>query len=539
MLKTVLTLMLAQIFLGGLASAEPQEESKWTLEVTANRNWVSGPGAAQSYLATDRFFIGSDFSYRYNKTDEDKKFNFAFHGRSTDDPRIDRQTWSLTSLEMGWADAKSTFSAGDVMADFSPYSMSGSLKGLSYNVRTGTGQIGEVGQREYSFIYGVGYPRWDNFWGGYDVKAIRRAVQGFNVKQNVSEKATVGLSMVKSKDSGRIASWDELYENSVYSLNWDYRPQDGITLKGETARSYTKRSPSLTDPDENYQGCATNISLNADARHQKWLFEFQRVSPKFTSLLGYAITDQQMTKLRWTKNVSPDVSINAGVGYTHDKLDDTSTKSFRTSMYQPELSFTFNSPFRRDNAILDLGLRLDRRFGGGSSTADRSITAAYRDTFGKVDADLSMDYQFYDTAPYAAGIRNKNLAFNITLATSDNRGEYILRPTLNIGLSRSMDMLNHYDDRMFETSLGFGYQRPADNLSINWKFGVNQNLKQVTPDSSRWFTNFRIDAQPKYLKMLNQNATQYLEININSYKFDDKGNNFRETSLVSGVRVEF
>lgn len=525
---------MAQAVFAGPAWATVQEERKVTLEITANQNRVSGPGSAQSSLSLGGH-MASDFSYRYERTDGDKKFIFGLHGRSTDDRSVDSQTWSLSNLELGWSDAVRNFSVGDVMADFSTYSLTGAMKGASYSFRSGAGQ---TGQPEINLVYGVSYPRWENFWGGAGLQAIKRTLSGVNVRQQVSAKADVGVSVVKTSDSGRLADWDELFQNNVYALNWEFRPQEGLTFKGESAFSRTTKSPFAGSADERYSGHAYLLTMNKDGKRQKWFYEYEQVSPKFTTLLGSALADQERMKLKWANQLNPDLGLNVGIAWVRNKLDGSS-QPYRTDMYQPEIIFSFNAPFHRDNAALDLGLRLDRRHGGGTSTADRSVTAGYRDTFGKVDADISLDYALADTSPYDYGTKNRDLTFSITLGSSVKKDAYILKPTLNVSYTRNTDMLNHYSDRMFEASVGMGYTRPQDNFSANLKVGRNQNLKQVTPDSSKWFATARVEGQPAYLKGFNQNAKQYLEVNINTYKFDDAGNNYRETSVVTGVRFEY
>ncbi len=534
LLRLGLAALAVQAVLAGPAWAVVQEERQVTLDVAANQNWVSGPGAAQSFLLPGRH-VASDFSYRYRRTDGDQSFVVSLHGRSTDDRTVDSQTWSLSNLELGWSDAVRRYAVGDVMADFSPYSLTGAVKGASYSFRPGAGQ---PGQPEISFVHGVSYPRWENFWGGADLKAIKRTVSGVNVRQPAGAKADLGVSVVRTSDSGRLADWDELFQNNLYAVNWEFRPQAGLTFKGESAFSRTVKSPAAGVADEQLRGNAHLLAMSREDKRQKWFWEYERVSPQFTTLLGWAFADQERAKVKWTSQLSPDLGLTAGLAWARNKLGGSS-QPYRTDIYQPEIVLSFNAPFKRDNATLDLGLRLDRRCGGGTGTADRSVTAAYRDVFGNVDADISLDYALADTAPYDFGTKNKNLTFSVTLGGSVKKDEYILRPTLNIAYTRNTDVLNHYHDRMFEASVGLGYTRPQDDLSATLRVGKNQNLKQVTPDAGKWFANFRLEARPKYLRLLSENAKQYLEVSINTYKFDDAGNNYRETSVVTGIRFEY
>jgi hypothetical protein len=513
--------------------AEAQAEQKLTLDMTVNQNWVSGPGASQSWLATGHPFVSNIVSYNYNRTDQERKFAFGFQGRITDDETVDLQTCSLSNLTLNWEDQARKIYVGDVMANFSNYSMCSALKGFSYNILPSNGPSRKP---EINFLYGVGYPRWDNFWGGTKLKAIKRTAAGLNIRESFGEKGDLGLTFVNSDDTNRLFSTDPLYQNNVYTLNWELRPKEGLNLKGESACSTTTQSPSDSESDRDYHGYAHQFSLNKTVRHQKWLYEYEIVSPDFTSLLGYAITDQERMKLRWTHNLSPDLSLDTGVAWSHNGLTG-STQTYRTDLYQPEFNLSLITPFRRETANLDLGIRFDRRYGGGSSESDRTVMAAYRDTFGKVETDISLDYQFDKTTPYDSGVKNDNLAFNLTLAANMDKTSYILRPMLTLNCSRNMDLLNHYNDRMYEAAAGLSYQRPQGDFNCNFRVGKNQNLKESTPDSSKWFSTFREEAQPDFLKKYN--ARQFLEIGINAYKFDDAGNKYRETGASAGIHFEF
>lgn len=522
----------------GPVCAAAQEEHKLTLDITAAQHYVSGPGAAYSSLSTGHPYLNTELGYRYERTDGDKRFTLHFQGRGTNDQSVDVQTWSMSSLKLDWADKNRRLAVGDVMPDFSSYAFSSAVKGISYTIQPDGGAAKQIGRPKVNLLYGVGYPRWDNFWGGADLKTIRRVVSGINVQQSMSDTFDFGISFIRSGDSDRLADWDSLYQNKVYALNWEARPRNGLTIRGESAYSYTVKSPSATDADQAYHGFAHQVSVNSSGKRHKWLYEYEMVSPDFTTLLGSSISDRERMKVRMSQRVTPDMNMNIGLTWMRNQLPGSS-QTYRTDLYQPELNFTFIEPFNRPDASLDVGLRLDRRFGGGTSTADRVATAAYRDIFGKVDADIGLEYQFNDTASTDYALRSKNLAMNVTLATSIVRENYTLKPVLTAAYTRNTDVIDHYNDRLMELSIGLGYLRPKENFSVTGKIGQNKNIKESSSDHSRWFGHLRIEGQPGYLRAMSPTAKQFLEVRINTYRFDNAGNNYRETSIVSGVHLEF
>ena len=516
--------------------AEIQEESKLTVDLTANQGWVDGPGAANSALSQDAH-LNNDISYNYQRSDGTNNFHFGFQGRYTDDRSVDPEYWSLTNLALDWQDPATKLSAGDVMADFSGYSLSGSVKGASLGYQFGSGES-QVGRPEIGVVYGVAYPRWDSFWGGPEVKALKRLVGGVNVRDSVSDKADLGLRFVRTDDSDRISDWDQLFQNRIYSFNWEFRPREGMTLKGESAFSDTVESPAAGEPDQSYQGNAHQLAFSVDGKHQKWLYEYELVSPKFTSLAGSAMTDQERMKLTWTGNLNPDLTLSAGAAYSHNDLPESS-QTYRTDMFQPQVTLSFITPFHRENASLDLGMRLDSTHGGDSIANNYCVTAEYRDSFGKLDCDLGLEYDFDDAMPYDFGAKSENFMYNLTLGTEVKKEQYTLKPTLNFSFTRNSDLLNHYDDRILESSVGLAYNRPQTNFSVGFKTGWNQNLKESSPDTGKWFGNLRIDGQPKLLRKLGANTKLFLEVNVNNFTFDNAGDNYRETSAVAGLHLEF
>ena len=223
----------------------------------------------------------------------------------------------------------------------------------------------------------------------------------------------------------------------------------------------------------------------------------------------------------------------------HNRLSG-SPKTVRTDSYQPEFTVSFNAPFKRDNATLDLRLGLDRRMSADTNVADRNIGINYRDIIGATDLDLSLEHAWFDTRPYDSGNKNNEFNATLTLGTRIQKGDALWRPNITIGSRRNRNVLEAYSDRMWEYSLGIGYDVPNQGFTSNLRIGqkYNTNGKAGVDSSQRWFASLDMEAKPRYLAWISPNAKHYLRIGINDYKFDSAGNNYRETSIVTGIKVD-
>ncbi len=515
----------------GVAAEEaPQSSSTFSYDVSIYHNSVSGPGAAQSTLPRGSHFLG-DFNYSLQTSVKDDQFSLRFHSRATDDRTIDSHTWALNNLQLKLWNERRQWEAGDVYADFSQYSFSSSLKGVRLSQKVASGQT------EWNVISGFAYPRWESFWGGSQYKAIRRAVHGLNVR-NASGAWSYGFTSLQTKDSDRISTYDPLYNNRIMALNWEYAVKEGMTLKGESAFSSGDMSAAAGEATVGQHGNAHQLLWTHNLRHRRWAYEYERVSPGFVTLTGSAIADRERMKLNYRHGLDADTSLQFGLVWFHDKLGG-SPKTDRTDVYQPELVLMLNSPFRRPDATLDLRLGADRRYDSSTSTLDRHLGLTYRDILGMVDWELNVENATFSTKPYDSGSRSNEINIFTSLATRLEKDGVVWRPSLNVGWWRNRNVLEAYSDRMFETSLGLGYDNAAAKFTANLRLGKKHSYNEKIDDASRWFLSLNLEAQPAYLKMLGlgPDAKQYLRIMLNDYKYDTAGNNYRETCVITGIKV--
>ncbi len=504
--------------------------SDFTYDASVYRNSVSGPGASQSTLPLGNHFNG-EFSYSFTANRATDQFSFRILSRATDDRTINGQTWALNHFNMKLANDYRNWEIGDVYADFSQYSFNSSLKGALLSRKTTSTNS------EWKLITGLAYPRWESYWGGAQYKAVKRSVQGLNF-QTATGDWSYGITALSSKDSDRVQSFDELYNNKLLAINWEHSLKEGMALKGESAFSSGDLSTADGIPAINQHGYAHQLTWTHQLPHHRWAYEFERVSPSFVTLTGSAIADRERMKLNYRRSLDADTAIQFGLLCFHDRLSG-STKLDRTTVYQPELTLQLNSPFNRPDATLALRLGIDRRYNSTDSTLDKNIGINYRDIIGKYDWELSLENAWFSTKPFATGDKHHELNIFSSIGTQFKQGDATWRPSLNIGWWRNRNVLGLYSDRMSEYSLGLSYDNREAKVTSSLRIGQKHNNNTRIDDSKRWFANLNIEAQPAYLRKLGPEVKQYLRFLINDYKFDTSGNDYRETSISTGIKLGF
>lgn len=493
-------------------------------ETTFTYGNASGPGAESSYLTEGwRYSTGITLSGQ-NQT-EQSEFSWRLGLKVTNDKMMERQSVTLSNLEIKLSDKSRTAVIGDTMSSFSDYSMSSSLKGFSYRLQ-------ESQQApEFTAVYGIAYPRWENFWGGGDYKAVQRRVSGLRYKQNAAENLSVGLSYVKATDSGRIFDWDALVDGSSMTLDWEYTPASDLTIRGESSYSSADTSPIRGAVYVANSGQAHRVSISRQADGGQSSLEYERVDPDYQPLMGMATPDRERIAAKWRSKIADDVSMNVGMLWYRDALDD---KIFRSTYYKPELGFTINRPFTRPDASLDLSFRYDKKTGFSDPQRDNTASLSYRDKFGATEAEATIDYMNYNTRNWTD---NHELTGNTSLSWSIAAGECLLRPSLHYGYWRSHDYKMMTETKTYEASIGIGLTHQASGFTSNLKVGQKQKDTDQG-DNDTGFANLSMIYSPPFLTKYN--GAVNLQAFYNDYRFDAYSNqNYRETGATITVSLNF
>jgi hypothetical protein len=526
---------------GGGANAE--NEFHISNEFGYTYNDIYGPGSDNSSLTPGWRYLNV-FGFNGQGSIRDVDYNFNLGVKTTDDKRNDVTTWSLTNMQGRMTNKVHTVNVGDTFESFSQYSLSTALKGGSYRFFDEKRNSPEI-----TLVYGWAYPRWDNIYGGLDTRAIAREAYGVKIKQNFTPAFWLGASFVEAKDQqrSRVFPTDQIYSGNNYTLDGEYKPIPGLTVKGEFSFSHTRLSQGQGDVLRTHGG-AYKIEAIGDGGPSRVSIEYEKVATEFYTILGAASPDREKAKGKWRYKIIKDVDMNLGMLWYRDNLD--GQKAYRTDSFTPEASFTFRNFLKRDTASIDLGYRYDRKYGGsafsgGLNSADHIITLNYRDRyFDMIDSDANFGYTVYSSDRYQRDAQEYvyNLTLNSRHALKD--GEYVLKPMIYLGSIDQHDALLVVTDRIYEYSAGLGLEMPKLRITTDAKLGQNRLEKGVPgtgtrgDNSSKTFANLNIYYKPQFLSKLNTGML-YLRFFMNDFRYSTMSNNFRENSVTMGMNIQY
>jgi len=504
-------------------------------EFSYTYNNISGSGRDQSSL-TPGFRYLNVSSFYGNGSIKEIDYNFNIGIKATDDKANDIKTLSLTNMQGRATNKIQTLTLGDTFESFSQYSLSSAIKGGSYKYFDK-----EKNSPELTFVYGYAYSRWDNFgplYGGAELSAIERQVTGGRIKKNFTNDFSVGVSFAEStdKENTRVFPTDQIFHNRQYTIDAEYRPIPGLTLRTELSASLTKESPQEGASDKDYAGNAYKFEAIGDGGPSRVALEYERVSPKFNTLVGSATPDREKAKGKWRYKYSKALTFNFGFLWFRDNLHGNRTAG-RTDTFRPDLGITITNLLKRQYSVLDIVYNYNRQYGAQQSTVDNIINLNYRDRFGIFDSDTGLGYSFYSTERDQRN--NKEFLYNTSLGSRHSFDTFILRPSLYLGGRTLQDELNSETDKIYEYSLGVGVDIPGYNITSNIKAGQNYLEKGGSADSSnKTFVNLNVYYRPKFLSKMSQ-AMIFVRAFVNDFGYSTKIRNFRENSITGGFNIEF
>nr|NJM03112.1 hypothetical protein [Desulfobacula sp.] len=93
---------------------------------------------------------------------------------------------------------------------------------------------------------------------------------------------------------------------------------------------------------------------------------------------------------------------------------------------------------------------------------------------------------------------------------------------------------------IYEYSLGLGVDIPDRKITSDIRVGMNKLEKEAagTDDSLKTFANVSLYYRPDFLAKLNQGLL-FLRASVNDFNYTTETRDFRETSITSGINIQF
>ncbi len=515
----IIPLLVMMVLFGMAMDVQAENELHIYNDLSFTSNDVSGSGDDQSSISEGGHFLevltangrGDLGAYKY-------RFNIG--AKTTDDRRNDIQRYSLTHLQGRLSNRIHTLTAGDTFEAFSQYSLNTAVKGVSYSYQNQSNKLPDV-----TLVYGMAYPRWDNLWG---LDAIERDVFGARVKQQLNDKFWVAANYVTTDDSDRVAG-SSLFDTETFSVDWEYLPIPGLTIRGESAFSDTTESFTGDVDDQDQDGYAHHLEAIGDGGPSRVVLEYERISPDFLTLVGSATPDREKAKATWRYKYTKTLTMNFGFLWYRDNLN--GDLDFRTDHYRPEIGVSVKRAFKRRYSVVDLTYKYDRAYGGGTSTKNHFINMGYRDRFGVFDSDTNLGMTIYDTNDRQD---QDEFIYNTNLSTRYTAGMFVLKPSLRLGGWTLDNDLENTKDKIWEYSLGLGVDIPTWKVTSNLRVGQNKLQKDDGDDNKKSVANLSIYYRPECLSMFDYSRL-YLRAFVNDFDYSAGNRDFRENSITIGI----
>lgn len=514
------SLVLALLILGWYIPAEAFDLSL-SNDFSLTYNDVSGPGRNQSFLTEGTRYLNVFDLYGRGEV-KDYQYHFNIGSKATDDPRNDSRKISLTNMQARISNQIHTLTLGDTYEAFSQYTMNTAIKGFSYRYADSQNRLPDI-----AVLAGIAYSRWDNFWG---TAAVERQVYGGRIRQYLTPDLWIAANMVYSKDDNNIATLPH-YTTKTMGFDWEYLPIPGLTIRGESTWSDVDETPAGSAAEISSNGHAHKIEAIGDGGPSRVSLEYERISSDFFTLLGSATPDREKVKARWRYRPVQNQTWTLGFLWYRDNLDGQLAQ--RTDHFRPEIGFALRQLLDRRYSVVNLNYKLDRAQ-GSRSTTDHFINLGYRDRFGEFDSDTNLGVALYDTENRRD---DTELFINTTLSARKTVGEWVFRPSLRVGAWTLDNELENSRDTTWDASVGLGVDVPQYKINSNVRFGYNQLKQGNGSDSEKFFANISVYYRPEFLARLNQGMI-YLRGNINDMSYDVSSRNYRENSIVAGIRIQ-
>ncbi|NLH38627.1 MAG: hypothetical protein GX445_00995 [Elusimicrobia bacterium] len=513
-MKKLLLMLVLIVPLSGYAS-----EFHTSNEFLMYYNDITGNGKNQSSL-TDGFNYMDTLNLYGSDERDGLKYNYNLGLKFTDDRRNDVKNVSITNLNGSFNKDDHSLSLGDIFESFSQYTLASSLKGAEYKFKKDGSRIPEV-----TAVFGYPYPRWDSVWKDPKTVVTKRQVYGTRIHEDLGD-LNLGLNYLKANDV-KVVNDTTKYDSKNYSFDMDYIIMPGLTLNGEYAKSDYDEKISATSE----KGDAYRMEIVGDADPSRVSIEYENIDPDYLSLLGSAVSDRKKIKTKWTYKYSKLKTFNTGLLWYRDNLDGQKTAT--TYSLRPEFSMSVKKIIpSRPYSYANFSYKFDRKY-GNNSEKDHYFNVNYRDKLNEIDNDTNLGYTLYKTDSVRdASEINFNTSFNTRLESSD----CVYTPQLNLGSWYSNDELANQTDKIYEYSLGLGYEKPASNITADIRFGQNFLRKEVGDDSDKLFASLNVYYRTT---VMNLDSTVFLRAGYNNYNFSTDSNDFREKSISLGFNTAF
>ncbi len=446
-------------------------------------------------------------------------YNMSF--LATNDESIDPKKFILNNLSAKVSNKKRTITVGDIYDFFSQYSLTSTLKGISYKRLKNSKGIA------YTMSTGFAYARWDSFYGDSSVKTIPRKVVGGRVSGiKIGHNTKVALNSVIVRDGDPRTKNDKKFETQMISGDWKYHPFKGLDITGESAIANGK-----IDEKNSKTATAHKIKMVGDGQGLRGVIEIERVGSYFDNPVGGAIKDRLKYKTTWRYKKNRLLWYQIGMLWFRNNLDGQLANT--TESLRPSFKINKKRVFHRRHSNMAFSYNLTMRKNSLTEQKNHFLALTYSDRFKKrFRFNSNVGYNIFSTKKSITD--QKQWMFDVGISTRKNFSNYSLKPFFKIAKWITEDDLALSTDKSTNYSLGTSvswYKYDLDATISIGKYGLD---REKGDDSDRVFFNLDANYAPKYLEKY-WNSTLICSASYSKYSFTNSSQDFKETRILVGI----
>ena len=491
-------------------------------------NDITGPGKKSSYYE-DGVKLMSELSiFSQGELIEGLNYNFSTRGRYTDSKIIDRENESLEEFKFWMGSNKFETTIGDYFVNFSQYSMTRTIKGLSLVFKQKPDKKG----LSLEVMGGTFYDQWEYLF--YDAKGepMARYVGGFKLqyKKDEDNKIALNYDYVWDNENDHNRNGENAYKQHLVSVNWS-TVLKGFNISDETAYSGYRRYVG-SNRDSVEMAFANRFNVRKDIGYgTEWRGEFEYVDPDFLSLGGSYTPDRIRTSNELTWWFSRRLSIFLRQDFYRNNLEGDLARTTRVN--SGSIGIKLRRLFNRRRLRLRLSYKIrnnDVSDGGGYKTHWFRISGS--DTVKGLRISGGFQYLFensYTTKDL------KRLSYNLSLSKRFRKGIVYLKPYVRLSYDdtdiRQEDMILNYSGGMsFYVGRYIQGNVSVDRVDTSVLAGIDS-------ETTRYNLNFSylLKGLLKGLAKKVKEPRLTFDMRINDYNYSQGTQNYRETLFKIGL----
>ena len=328
--------------------------------------YITLTGNKEGPFVTEGFNTVNNLSLRIDyDISDDKRLEGFLHTKATDNPLIDTKTVSFEEVYINYFSEQFNVKLGDFYQEFSDYTISKNLEGVSSEIKLNRFKIMPFFGREWEAENEIQYTRYV-----YGVRPEYKIMENSWIRD-----FTVGFNYVSTQDdSGSLESEHEEnvsdLDNHVYSVDTRLAFNNGLEFETEYAGS--RNDEDVKDNEKARSGNAFRFTSRYMSEKLWLLGKYIRVNSRFDNPAGFAVQDREEYFARGICKITTWLSIKPLYRQYRDNLD--KSKSTTTKVKTPELTLTINPIKSWEDLSIDLSQRKRYRKSADESTYERWVT---------------------------------------------------------------------------------------------------------------------------------------------------------------------